>query len=102
MGAGGSIPLCLVFCENLSLGVVSNDLDVDEASKVQLLRPEHRHVGELCTSRALMNGFGVELVVELKRIAKSNALATVTYRGPFCQPSLGDVREARLQHRTAV
>lgn len=41
-----SLSLGLVFCENLSLGVVSNDLDVDKASKVELLRPEHRHVGD--------------------------------------------------------
>jgi len=37
------VPLWLILCEDLSLGVIAQDLDVDEASQVKLLRPKHRH-----------------------------------------------------------
>lgn len=31
----------------LPLGVVPDDLDVDETAQVELLRPEHRHCGPI-------------------------------------------------------
>jgi hypothetical protein len=40
-------PFRLVFCKDLSLGVVTYDFDIDKASKIEPLRPEHRHVGDL-------------------------------------------------------
>lgn len=40
------VPLRLVLLVHLPLGVVADDLDVDEAAQVELLRPEHRHLGE--------------------------------------------------------
>lgn len=43
----GNIPLRLVFRKHLPLRMISNDLDVDETSKIQLFRPEHRHVGRV-------------------------------------------------------
>lgn len=39
------VPLGLVLGKDLPLGVVADDLDVDEGTNVQLLRPEHRHLG---------------------------------------------------------
>lgn len=41
----GCAPLGLVRGKDLPLGVVANDLDVEEAPNVELLRPEHRHLG---------------------------------------------------------
>ncbi len=38
------IPLWLMLCKDLSLGVIADDFDVDEAAQVQLLGPEHRHL----------------------------------------------------------
>lgn len=40
-------PLGLELGVHLSLGVVPNRLDVDEAADIELLGPEHRHVGRL-------------------------------------------------------
>lgn len=42
---GGVVPLSLVFCEDLALGVVAHDLGVNEATQIQLFGSEHRHVG---------------------------------------------------------
>jgi len=39
------IPLRLVLSEDLSLGVITDDLDVDEAAQVELLGSEHGHDG---------------------------------------------------------
>jgi hypothetical protein len=33
-----------MLCEDLPLGVIPDDFDVDEASQVKLLRPKHRHL----------------------------------------------------------
>ncbi|KAK5626803.1 hypothetical protein RRF57_002518 [Xylaria bambusicola] len=41
----GCAPLRLVFSKDLPLGVVADGPDVDKASDVELLRPEHRHIG---------------------------------------------------------
>lgn len=38
-----AIPLRLILREDLALGVVADDLDVDEAAEVELLRTEHGH-----------------------------------------------------------
>lgn len=38
------IPLSLMLGEDLPLGVVADDLDVDEASEVELIGPEHGHI----------------------------------------------------------
>ena len=46
-GSGRILPLCLVLSKDLSLCVVTDDLDVDEASDIELLGPEHRHPGDL-------------------------------------------------------
>jgi hypothetical protein len=43
----GGIPFRLVLSENLALGMVADYLDVDKTTKVELLGPEHRHVGGL-------------------------------------------------------
>lgn len=40
---GAFVPLGLVLCEDLSLGVVTDDPDVNESSQVELLGSEHRH-----------------------------------------------------------
>ncbi len=40
-GEDGDLPFWFVFCEDLSLGVVADDFDVDEAAQVELLRSEH-------------------------------------------------------------
>ncbi|KFZ01188.1 hypothetical protein V501_10163 [Pseudogymnoascus sp. VKM F-4519 (FW-2642)] len=40
-----SVPLRLVLGEDLALGVVADDLDVDEAAEVELLGAEHGHDG---------------------------------------------------------
>jgi hypothetical protein len=37
------VPLGLVLGEDLALGVVADDLDVDEAAEVELLGAEHGH-----------------------------------------------------------
>lgn len=41
----GAVPLGLVLGEDLALGVVADDLDVDEAAEVELLGSEHGHDG---------------------------------------------------------
>ncbi len=64
------IPLCLVLCKDLSLRMVSNDLNIDEATKVQFLRPEHRHVGSFRWNRALIEEVQRMLVVIVDRILK--------------------------------
>jgi len=45
-----NVPLWFVRRENLPLGVIANDLDVDEPTKVKLLRSEHRHVDRMVES----------------------------------------------------
>lgn len=39
------LPLGLVFLKDLALGVVANGAGLDEAAQVELLGPEHGHVG---------------------------------------------------------
>lgn len=34
-----------MFGEDLSLGVISDDLNINKATQIQLLRTEHRHFG---------------------------------------------------------
>lgn len=41
---GWIIPLGLELLKGFALGVVADDLDVDEAAQIELLRPEHRHL----------------------------------------------------------
>lgn len=41
----GVVPLGLVLGEDLALGMVADDLDVDEAAEVKLLGAEHGHDG---------------------------------------------------------
>jgi hypothetical protein len=41
------LPFSLVFSEDLSLCMITDDLDVDEASDIELLGPEHRHPDDL-------------------------------------------------------
>lgn len=90
-----------MLCENLSLGVVSDDFDVDEASKVKLFCPEHRHLGKSCRRSCAEGGPRGELVVEsVERILKSNALATVIFCGRFCQPFLDAIPPAALPTTT--
>jgi hypothetical protein len=36
-----------VLSKDLSLRMVTDDLDVDEASDIELLGPEHRHPGDI-------------------------------------------------------
>lgn len=36
-------PFCLKLLKDLPFGMITNDLDVDEASKIQALRSELRH-----------------------------------------------------------
>lgn len=56
------IPLRLILLEDLSLRVVSNDLDVDETAQIELLRPEHRHVGnETARCRDILHSDGLSL-----------------------------------------
>jgi len=46
MGVGvgaGTIPFCLVLLKDLSLSVVSQNSDIDEAAQVELLGPELSH-----------------------------------------------------------
>lgn len=44
VGAGaGTVPFCLVLLKDLSLGVVSENSDIDEAAQVELLGPELSH-----------------------------------------------------------
>lgn len=38
------VPLWLMLFKDLSLGVVADDPDVDEAAQVELLGSEHRHL----------------------------------------------------------
>lgn len=45
------IPLGLILSKDLSLGMVADDLDVNEASQVELFRSEHRHL-EVVRSRS--------------------------------------------------
>ena len=45
------IPLGFMFSKDLPLGVIADDLDVDEASKVKLLRSKHRHLAFPCAKR---------------------------------------------------
>ena len=42
-----SLPLCLGLCESHTLGVVTDRLDVDEATQIQLFRPDERHLCDL-------------------------------------------------------
>ena len=44
---GRILPFCLVLSEDLSLCMITDDLDVDEGSNIELLGPEHRHLGGL-------------------------------------------------------
>lgn len=53
------IPLRFMLCENLSLGVITNDLDVDEAPQIQLLWPEHRHAEEIGKLKACSRQLGL-------------------------------------------
>lgn len=47
------LPLGLVFLKDLALGVVANGAGLDEAAQVELLGPEHGHVGlAVCFWRA--------------------------------------------------
>jgi hypothetical protein len=46
-GRGRILPFRLVLSKDLSLGVITDDLDVDEASNIELLGPEHRHPGDM-------------------------------------------------------
>lgn len=39
------LPLGFVFLKDLALGVVANGAGLDEAAQVELLGPEHGHVG---------------------------------------------------------
>jgi hypothetical protein len=39
------IPLRLVLSKDLSLGMITEDLDIDEAAQVELLGSEHGHDG---------------------------------------------------------
>ena len=56
------IPFRFMLCEHLSFRMIPNDLDVDEASQVKLLRPEHRH--RECWRQALVDADEVGDVVE--------------------------------------
>lgn len=42
---GDNPPLGFIALEHLALRVVADNLGVDEAAQVELLRPEHRHLG---------------------------------------------------------
>jgi len=44
-GNPGNAPLDFVRSKDLPLGVVADDLDIDEAAKIQLFGAEHRHRG---------------------------------------------------------
>jgi hypothetical protein len=46
-GSGRISPFRLVLSKDFSLCVITDDLDVDEASDIELLGPEHRHPGDL-------------------------------------------------------
>lgn len=46
-GSGRILPFRLVLSKDLSLRMITDDLDVDEASDIELLGPEHRHPGDL-------------------------------------------------------
>jgi hypothetical protein len=46
-GRGRILPFRLVRSKDLSLRMITDDLDVDEASNIELLGPEHRHPGDL-------------------------------------------------------
>jgi hypothetical protein len=58
-GRGRILPFGLVLSKDLSLCMITDDLDVDEASDIELLGPEHRHPGDL-----VEEGIGeVEMIV---------------------------------------
>lgn len=40
----GIIPLCFVLGEDLSLGMITENLDINKASQIEFLGPEHRHI----------------------------------------------------------
>jgi hypothetical protein len=46
-GGGRILPFCLVLSEYLSLCMITDDLDVDKASDIELLGSEHRHPDDL-------------------------------------------------------
>jgi hypothetical protein len=46
-GRGRILPFRLVLSKDLPLRMVADDLDVDEASDIKLLGPEHRHPGDM-------------------------------------------------------
>lgn len=50
-GPGRSVPLGFGGFEGLALRVVANDLDVGEAPEVELLCPEHGHLGGCLSTR---------------------------------------------------
>jgi hypothetical protein len=64
-----------MLCEDLSLGVIADDLDVDEAAQVQLLGPEHRHlVGKMRGTSMMCVGMSREVlkdVVEFSQLLVS-------------------------------
>lgn len=57
-GRGRGSPLRLVRLDDLALRVVADDARVDEAAQVELLRPEHRHLGWIFSKGAGLGSGG--------------------------------------------
>jgi hypothetical protein len=61
-GSGRILPFCLVLSKDLSLCMITDDLDVDEASDIELLGPKHRHPDD-SVEEAIGDG-EVEMIVD--------------------------------------
>lgn len=90
------LPLGLVFLKDLALGVVANGAGLDEAAQVELLGPEHGHVGlAVCFWRA----------AEPEACAVGNGWRYGRY-GRYCDievsgPKFDDAKLAAFSRRTA-
>lgn len=56
-GKKGSSPLGLKLGKRLALGVITDDAGIDVAANIQLLGPEHRHLGRRCAGRICLGSF---------------------------------------------
>lgn len=53
-GKSFCVPLCLVGLKDLSLGVIAQGSDIDEAAQIKLLGAEHRHDGRVWWGTSMM------------------------------------------------
>jgi hypothetical protein len=66
------VPLSFVLLKDFPFSMISENLDIDKAAQVELLRPEHRHPGGRCSRRCFIGSIAgpTAAVYQISRSAR--------------------------------